>query len=61
LIKGDILYEGRVYTIEEAREQKLVKANRLPMTPGIKCRLRFGQFSMLVSYIAVPDRPKAVL
>jgi TonB family protein len=57
-IKGDVLFEGRVYTVSEAREQNLVKNNRLAMTPGTKCRLRFGQFSMLVSYVAVPARPQ---
>ncbi len=57
-IRGDLLHEGKVYTIAEAREKKLLKGDLLPVTAGTKCRLRFGQFSMLLSYVTVPPKPK---
>ena len=57
-MRGDILHGGKVYSIEDARAAGLVKANLLPMAPGTKARMRFGQFSMLLSYVAVPPMPK---
>jgi TonB family protein len=58
-IKGDLLHDGKVMTLLEARKNaSLVKNKQLPMTPGTKCRLRLGQFSMLLSYVAVPPKPK---
>lgn len=57
-IKGDVLHGGKVLTVAEARAKGLVKGDMLPMAPGTKCRLRFGQFSMLLSYVPVPKRPK---
>ncbi len=57
-IKGDLLHKDKVYTIAEARDQGLVKGDLLPMQAGTKCRLRFGQFSMLLSYVPVPPKPK---
>jgi len=58
-IKGDLLHDGKVMSIADARQNSaLVKNNQIPMTAGTKCRLRFGQFSMLLSYVSVPPKPK---
>jgi len=57
-IKGDLLVNGKVMTVQDARQSDLVSGTKLPMAPGTKCRLRFGQFSMLLSYVSVPKRPE---
>jgi TonB family protein len=57
-LKGDLLIDGKVFTIEKARAAGLLKGDLLPMRKGSKCRLRFGQFSMLLSYVPIPPKPK---
>ena len=57
-IKGDVLLEGKVRTLDEVRTPKYLKGKTLPIQAGMKFRLRLGQFSMLLSYVAVPPKPR---
>ncbi len=53
-IKGDLLVDGKVISLDDARLTGLLRGGVLPMQPGSKARLRFGQFSMLLSYVNEP-------
>jgi TonB family protein len=56
-VRGDILHKGQTLTVEDARTAQIAKGNLIPIEHGTKCRLRFGQFSMLLSHVIVPRRP----
>jgi TonB family protein len=60
-IKGDLLVDGKVVSLDDARLTGLLKGGVLPMQPGSKARLRFGQFSMLLSYVNEPRTGRAGL
>ncbi len=50
-IKGDVLHDGKVHTVEDARSKGVLKGQLLPLGPTTKARLRFGPFTMLVSHV----------
>ena len=56
-VRGDVLHKGKMMTVEEARATDMAVRNLLPIEPGTKCRLRFGQFTMLLSHVVIPRRP----
>ena len=57
-IRGDLLYQGKVMTLDQVRSGDIASGGLLPLGGGNKARLRFGQFSLLLSYVTVPPRPK---
>jgi TonB family protein len=57
-IRGDLLYQGKVMTLDQVRSSNILQSGVLPLGGGNKARLRFGQFSLLLSYVTVPPRPK---
>ena len=57
-IRGDLLHQGKVMTLDQVRSEGIATNDLLPLTGGTKARLRFGQFSLLLSYVTVPPKPK---
>ena len=56
-VRGDVLHKGQIMTMDEARQTDMAVRNLLPIEPGTKCRLRFGQFTLLLSHVVIPRRP----
>ncbi len=56
-IEGDLMADGKVRSLKELREE--AAGGFHPITPGAKARLRLGEFTLLVSYSPMPERPKA--
>ena len=56
-IDGDFMADGKVRSLADIREEAVGGFH--PITPGAKARLRLGEFTVLISYSPMPERPKA--
>ena len=57
-VSGDVLVDNKVVTVDDAKKGGALQDGLLPLKAGAKARLRFGKFSMLMSYGNVPPQPK---